>query len=56
MKVDGHSGVGRYPALVPAFAGMTTWPSGPPPEFHAAFSCFVAPQQVMTVRFLHAYW
>ena len=24
MKIDSHSGVVRYPALVPAFAGMTT--------------------------------
>jgi len=25
MKIDGHSGVGHYPVLVPAFTGMTTW-------------------------------
>ncbi len=25
MKMDSHSGLRRYPVLVPAFAGMTTW-------------------------------
>ncbi len=25
MKIDSHSGVGRYPVLVPAYAGMTSW-------------------------------
>ena len=25
MKIDSHSGVGRYPVFVPTYAGMTSW-------------------------------
>jgi len=49
MKIDSHSGVGRYPVLAPAYAGMTTWIPDRVRNDRRHFHASLCPFQGMTV-------